>query len=126
MPPKATEAHTDPDEVPPQLSEALAEVRRLRLEVEEKTGELDRALDRLRELSAGEPRSKRPRGGRRDGKAARDRPPGADDVSEEVVLQVAKMAISGSAGAEIEAVLRDRHGVKNPGPLVSEILGEGG
>ena len=98
-----------------ELADALAEVKRLRAEIEGRVVELDRALERLRALGGSEYVPDQ-------GRLAREEEAG-ESVPEEATLRVTEMALSGRGRAEIVAVVRDRYGLADAGSFVDEILG---
>ena len=107
-----------------ELAAALADVKRLRQEAEEKASELDKALARLQRLMdqdpASAPQAPRPvavpQPLRRVGEPANGR-------GNETLLRVTQMAVAGESRSDIEATLRDEYGVDEPASLVAQVLG---
>jgi hypothetical protein len=104
-----------------ELVSALADVKQLRQEVDEKNRELDEALERLRRLTDQAERST---------PAAPVAPQPLRPVSapqngapEEALIKATQMAVSGSARSEIEATLREEYKVSDAGRVVEQILG---
>lgn len=100
--------------------DALAEVRRLQQEIRGKADELDRALDRLHQLTA----------------AAADAAAARDDTSRvasrarnapnEAVLHATRMAVEGNSRDAIVAELREEFGISDPDRILDEVLGTDG
>jgi len=97
------------------VAAALAEVRRLQEETKAKAAELDRALDRLRDLTeAGldELEQRRPRV-----------VPPRHEVPNDAVLRATRMAVAGSSREAIEAELREDFGITDPAAILDDVLG---
>lgn len=111
------------------LERAVADVRRLRAETEDKVTELEEALERLRRAT-----DEVPSPGAPAGQEAPPALPTADQAPaepraeqqpgyNEAMLRAAQMAVAGDDRGRIEAALRERYGVSDPRPIVERILG---
>ena len=107
-----------------ELADAVADVKRLRWEAEDKATELDQAIERLRTLTDRAERS--PAVASAPVPARRPLRPVASPENrapEEALLRATRMAVSGSARSEIEATLREEYDVPDAGRIVEQILG---
>ena len=107
-----------------ELATALADVKRLRQEAEQKASELDKALARLQLLMdqdpPNEPEVRRPVAVPQPLRPVAE--PGNGEV-DEALLKATQMAVAGGSRSDIEATLRDEYGVTEPARLVAQVLG---